>query len=165
MALIPVLRVKDKNGNIIEVPAIKGDKGDPGDGGKTTKEIIDIIYPVGSIYMTLNAADPSDLFEGTTWEQIMGRFLFGAGNTFIGDDLVEAELGSTGGYYNAELIKHSHEQFYPSATLSAGEGNLSAADITIEGRWLSTSEAGTIEDGAGRNMPPYLAVNIWKRTV
>lgn len=160
----PVLRVKDQNGNIVEIPAIKGDKGDPGDGEKTAAEIIDIIYPVGSIYMTLNAANPSVLFEGTTWEQIQGRFLFGAGNTFIGNDLVEAELGSTGGYYNAELIKHSHEQFYPSVTVPAGDGVSEAAGIVVESQWLSTSEAGTVEDGTGRNVPPYLAVNIWKRT-
>lgn len=28
-----ILRVKDKDGNIIDIPAIKGDKGDPGDTG------------------------------------------------------------------------------------------------------------------------------------
>lgn len=33
-----ILRVKDENGNIIPIPAIKGDKGDPGTPGKDGKD-------------------------------------------------------------------------------------------------------------------------------
>lgn len=35
--------------------------------------IIDIVYPVGSIYMSVNAADPSKLFSGTSWEKLRGQ--------------------------------------------------------------------------------------------
>lgn len=30
---MPILRVRDEDGNIVEIPAIKGDKGEPGDSG------------------------------------------------------------------------------------------------------------------------------------
>lgn len=44
--------------------------------------IIDIVYPVGSIYMSVNATDPSKLFSGTAWEKLEGRFLLGSSSTY-----------------------------------------------------------------------------------
>ena len=37
--------------------------------------IADVIYPVGSIYMSMNKTNPAELFGGT-WQQITGTFLF-----------------------------------------------------------------------------------------
>ena len=39
------------------------------------------IYPVGSIYMSINSTDPSELFGGE-WEQIKDRFLLACGTTY-----------------------------------------------------------------------------------
>lgn len=50
--------------------------------------LADLIYPIGSIYMSANAVDPGTLFGGT-WERITGKFLIGADDTYT--------LGSTGG--------------------------------------------------------------------
>lgn len=52
------------------------------------QEILNIIYPVGSIYMSTNSVNPSTLFGGT-WTAITGRFLLGADSTY--------KAGSTGG--------------------------------------------------------------------
>lgn len=52
------------------------------------KDIINIVYPVGSIYMSVNDTDPSLLFHGT-WERIKDRFLLASGDTY--------SAGSTGG--------------------------------------------------------------------
>lgn len=53
----------------------------------TIAEIFDRIYPVGSIYISVNDTNPSVLFGGT-WEQITGRFLLATGypgnNTYDG---------------------------------------------------------------------------------
>ena len=64
----------------------------------------DKIYPVGSIYMTVNNVDPGDLFGGT-WEQIQGKFLLGASSGHA--------AGSSGGtetvtLTTAQLPEHSH---------------------------------------------------------
>ena len=42
------------------------------------QEIFNLIYPVGSIYLSMNSTDPSKLFGGT-WEAINSRFLIGTG--------------------------------------------------------------------------------------
>ena len=39
------------------------------------------LYPIGSIYLSVNSTNPSNYFGGT-WEQIEDRFLIGAGNLY-----------------------------------------------------------------------------------
>ena len=46
------------------------------------------IYPIGSIYMSVNSADPGTLFGGI-WQRIQDTFLLAAGSSY--------EAGSTGG--------------------------------------------------------------------
>ena len=57
-----------------------------GDSKKTT--IADLVYPVGSIYMSVNSTSPATLFGGT-WTQIQDTFLLAAGSTYA--------AGATGG--------------------------------------------------------------------
>jgi uncharacterized lipoprotein NlpE involved in copper resistance len=61
--------------------------------------IFNLIYPVGSIYMSVNNVSPATLFGGT-WEQIQDRFLLAAGSNY--------SAGSTGGSANASLPAHTH---------------------------------------------------------
>ena len=63
--------------------------------------MLDTIYPVGSIYMSVNNVSPSTLFGGT-WEAIQDRFLLAAGSSYSG--------GTTGG-----SATHT-----PSGTLNGG---------------------------------------------
>lgn len=132
--------------------------------------IIDIIYPVGSIYMSLNSANPSTLFGGT-WEQVKGRFLVGAGTKY--------KAGSTGGEATHtltlnEMPNHAHAIFAPNAggpTEGAAIGFPEVSDKRTW--WAEASKTGVRGGGVGandgeaqahNNMPPYLAVYIWKRT-
>ena len=54
------------------------------------------IYPVGSIYISVNNTNPGTLFGGF-WTQITDRFLLAAGNTY--------DVGSTGGW---ETHRHKY---------------------------------------------------------
>lgn len=123
--------------------------------------IVDLIYPVGSLYMSTSAAKPSTLFGGT-WERIKDAFLLASGDTY--------SAGSTGGEAAhtltiSELPEHQHDL---QNTDSSGE----YADFTSFGvaEASNQGEAGNIRTsyvGGGQahnNMPPYLCVNIWKRT-
>ena len=44
----------------------------------TQKHIVDMIYPIGTVYLTMDGKDPKELFPETTWKRISeGRFLSG----------------------------------------------------------------------------------------
>ncbi|AIF54344.1 putative antireceptor [Lactobacillus phage Ld25A] len=142
------------------------------------KNIFDMIYPVGSIYISVNSVNPSVLFGGT-WEQIQDSFLLGAGSTY--------SAGSTGGEANHTLTQAE----IPNYAI----GNLATLVPINHGNWAnggivatnmgqtSTTKSGLKENGnvmtsgiqysymiysngGGKphnNMPPYLSVYIWKR--
>lgn len=44
------------------------------DGKPISQEIVNIIYPVGSVYMSLNNVNPSVMFGGS-WQEITGRYI------------------------------------------------------------------------------------------
>lgn len=123
----------------------------------------DDIYPVGSIYMSVNSTNPANLFGGT-WTQLKDRFLLGAGSTYTN--------GSTGGEASHtltvnEMPSHSHGQY---VTVSSG-GSLSANcdyDSYASGKARKSAQnVSTDPTGGGNshnNMPPYLVVYMWQRT-
>ena len=118
--------------------------------------IVDIVYPIGSIYMSVNAADPSTLFSGTSWEKLQGRFLLGSNSTY--------KSGSTGGQAThtltvSEMPAHTHNYFKVSTSASVKD----TASGSAYGDY-STSTTSVGGGAAHNNMPPYLVVNMWKRT-
>ena len=125
--------------------------------------ILEAVYPVGSIYMSVNSTSPATLFGGT-WEAIQGKFLLGAyGNTY--------KAGTTGGeathtLTTREMPNHNHAVYYPNAGADdhSAPGNYpdGPSDSTYYAVGSYTSSEGGGE--AHNNMPPYLAVYIWKRT-
>ena len=146
------------------------------------KEIIDLIYPVGSVYISVSSVNPQTIFGGT-WVQIEDTFLLAAGQTYA--------AGATGGeaahvLTESEMPSHAH---YPTGSTAAERDTWRAALIKdISGRsgklamssggdrygvasnaaWEDVGLAGqTGSTGGGQahnNMPPYLAVYVWKRT-
>ena len=47
---------------------------------KIAQELLDIIYPVGSVYLTINDVNPQTLFGGT-WVKCSGGFIYGSTGT------------------------------------------------------------------------------------
>lgn len=150
-------------------------------GGRTLAEIMLALYPVGAVYISVNSTSPASLFGGE-WTQINGRFLIGTGAPENNDDGTspgnyDKTLGSKGGEANHtltvnEMPSHVHESiqangdiYYKilygqggSITTNAGTVNYTTGSGGFE---LKTSPSG----GSQRhnNMPPYLAVYMWKR--
>lgn len=126
-----------------------------------TNLVLDMIYPVGSIYMSVNATSPSTLFGGT-WEQIQDRFLLAAGNSYSG--------GDTGGESTHtltidEIPDHGHTIFYSNTSGGQSFGYQFNNKGERSGAQESSSGIGhTGGSKAHNNMPPYLAVYMWKRT-
>jgi len=122
----------------------------------TNSEIADLIYPVGSIYMSVNSTSPATLFGGT-WQQIEDTFLLSAGSTYT--------AGATGGEATHtltidEMPSHNHGLYsrntYQSGTTGAING------WNTGGTSYNTKNTGG--GGAHNNMPPYLVVYMWQRT-
>lgn len=115
------------------------------------------IYPVGSIYMSINSTDPSELFGGE-WEQIKDRFLLACGTTYSN--------GATGGEATHKLTVNeipSHEHLTGNRA-SYGTGNVNATiGYYNSGSTSSVSTSLTGGSQAHNNMPPYLAVYCWVR--
>lgn len=153
--------------------------------------ILDLIYPVGSIYMSVNSTDPSTLMAGTTWQRITGKFLLAA--TDGGSSGASQAAGNTGGAATVTLTaaqsglrSHSHgagtnQAFirYNYGTVSSGVGERSVASgasgnykapvvnnasVDFSYAQSTSSEGGDDATSAHNNMPPYLSVYVWKRT-
>lgn len=124
------------------------------------------IYPVGSIYMSVNSASPASLFGGT-WEQLKDRFLLGAGDTYV--------AGSAGGEAAHkltvdEIAAHGHDigltEYSSGTTVEAWHLTLKESAYVTYSNDTKRYTAPTNESGGGvahNNMPPYLAVYMWKR--
>lgn len=124
--------------------------------------ILDNVYPIGSIYMSVNSTNPKNLFGGT-WEQIQGKFLFGMDSSY--------PAGSTGGeathkLTQSEMPKHNHIIYAPNAGGPDKGAALGFPEVGSSNTWWAvacmTEQTGNNE--AHNNMPPYLSVYIWKRT-
>lgn len=131
-------------------------------GGVDVSTVLDKVYPVGSIYMSVNSTNPKTLFGGT-WVQIKDRFLLAAGTTY--------KAGATGGeathtLTTSEMPSHNHAVYTPNdgAADHSAPGNYpdGTSDSTYYAVGSYTSSAGG--GGAHNNMPPYLSVYVWKRT-
>lgn len=115
-------------------------------------------YPVGAIYLSVTDANPAALFGGT-WERIGGRFLLGADTTYT--------AGSTGGEAEHtltadEMPRHNHDVDNLNASGNATPFmTVQAQDKSGFGGNVQTMYAGGGK--AHNNMPPYLAVYMWKR--
>ena len=137
---------------------------------------LDFIWPVGSIYQTTDTAFDPNAAWGGTWERIKDTFLLAAGDTY--------SAGATGGESShtlttSEMPAHSHvpntSGEYFVTTEDNGANNTRVAYSSTGNRWVDgqTSQShfhhrtGTDTVGSGaahNNMPPYVAVNVWKRT-
>ena len=121
----------------------------------------DLIYPVGSIYMSVNSTSPSTLFGGT-WEQIKDKFLLSCGDTYSN--------GSTGGEATHtltidEMPSHTHNLSVSNNSTTTQSGNYPPTIASDKANnWDSKGVNYTGGSKAHNNMPPYLAVYVWKRT-
>lgn len=137
--------------------------------------IVNLTYPIGSIYMSVNSTSPATLFGGT-WERLKSRFLLGADDSTY-------KLGNTGGSTTHKHSTGNHTltiDEIPSHThpIPGGDGQRNGdngSDWQKQGWTVNTYSKDTGSAGGGKahnhgntgdasNLPPYLAVYMWKRT-
>ena len=158
----------EKNGavNLVTLPTTEETPGEAPTinagtfGGMTVSQFVEMIYPVGSIYMSASATSPETLFGGT-WEQLKDRFLLGAGNSYT--------VGSTGGQSSVKLVKAN---IPPLALYYSGQSEPARPCISANVLYTGTKQNGYVDAVNTQNtnptpvstMPPYLAVYMWQRT-
>lgn len=177
------------------------------------EQLLNLIYPVGSIYISVRDTSPQT-FLGGTWERLQDRFLLGASSTYA--------VNTQGGSKDAVIVAHTHglsgtatsngAHTHTTSGTAASAGSHShaaygGANVTSSGgseglesygsryssfrkieqgtyaagahthsvtgtaasngahtHTLSGSATSTGVSGTNANMPPYLAVYMWKRT-
>lgn len=125
-------------------------------------------WPIGSIYMSVNSTSPASLFGGT-WEKLSNTFLLAASSSY--------PAGSTGGEFTHKLTQSELPNYSLSVTngsnvIRSKTGNTADAHVQTQssGWGIPNWESKTVTVASGgsgeahNNMPPYLAVYMWKRT-
>lgn len=134
--------------------------------------IVDLIYPVGAIYISVVSTSPATLFGGT-WAA------FGAGKTLVGLDASDAAFDTveeTGG-----AKTHTHTLTSASAQIASTSDGIRSNRITQSftpnrifsassptdtvfstSTSVSTALAGSTD--AGSSLQPYIVTYMWKRT-
>jgi microcystin-dependent protein len=124
-----------------------------------TTATLSSVYPVGSIYTSVVATNPTTFFGGQ-WNP------FGQGKVMIGVDSTDTDfdtVGNTGGAKTHTLItdeipSHTHSMSIENASGTGSTGSSNGAS--------SFSTVNTSATGGGQahnNLQPYVVVYMWKR--
>lgn len=126
--------------------------------------LVDLLHPVGSIYISVDPVDPMEIFGGIWEPYSTGRTLIGAGTYTEGSTTVTYTVESEGGEYSHtltvdEIPAHRHRQYCAKKAYSGSK--------TYEyGGGTSGSYNALTAVGGGKahnNVQPYIGVYIWKR--
>lgn len=114
-------------------------------------------WPVGSIYMSMVATSPATLFGGT-WVRMENRFLLGAGSGYA--------AGATGGEAEHTLTENEMPSHYHLIAMNqAGESEYwGPMGAVMQDGYVANTTKPAGGDQPHNNMPPYIAVYMWRRT-
>lgn len=129
--------------------------------------LLDIIYPIGSVYITFNTISPANSVGGT-WELLQNVFLYSSADA----------AGTTGGEKTHlltidEMPSHQHGIFHPivvpwknyiHTVWNHMQGTVSGPDVYGEANANVVKTSNTGNSKAHNNMPPYITVHIYRRT-
>jgi hypothetical protein len=150
----------------------------------TRADIVNHIYPVGSIFLSFTNVNPSVRFTGTTWVQVsQGRFVVGVGTGYDGIQNKLFKAGNNDGEYAHQLSineipSHDHDPRNRPTQLglvmrsacgtqyeetpSRGDGTGCNSEMFV---W-SPVEPLAVQGGNGyhENTPPGFGLYVWQRT-
>ena len=180
------------NGNSITGNTINGG------GFSKPQDIVDLIYPVGSVYISIDNVNPNAKFPGsvTTWVRVAkGKFIagVGTGTDANGETKFIAEGDNDNGEYDvtldaSQMPSHNHYLSTPGngqhtgrisettylhdqasfADLNYQAPNNANFEYILHGTDRVASSGLTSPKGGDQphtNIPPYMGMYIWKRTI
>lgn len=119
---------------------------------RSIKDVIDIVYPVGSIFTSIGSQNPNELWSGTTWERFAeGRVLMGAGTYTENGTTYTYTAGNTGGQAKHQLTAdempaHSHSASSSTANLTGSMSNSKQDSLTTS---ADIGTSGIVSKGTG----------------
>lgn len=134
---------------------------------KTAQQVtFDTIYPVGSIYMSVNATNPSELFGGT-W------VAWGSGRVPVGVDTSDSDfltIEKTGGEKTHELSinempSHTHANYAKrtNVTINSSGNTIISCHRSNTGASTGDNIGKTGSNAPHNNLQPYITCYMWKR--
>ena len=125
-------------------------------------ELIKLVFPIGSTYITQTNTNPSEILKFGTWERVKGKVLVGLDE----DDTDFNEIGKTGGEKTHTLTVDEMPSHTHTVNYSGGAGT--STGVTAMGDQLGTSSAIVQATGGGQshnNLQPYQVIGyMWRRT-
>lgn len=130
----------------------------------TIANILNSVYPVGTIYTSISNANPGLTFGGI-WEA------FGSGKTLVGVDTSDADFNTvqkTGGEKTHtltidEMPSHNHDKLKLRWSTNTGANAVYGSNGSGSGSEYDT-QAYQGGDQPHNNLQPYITVYFWKRT-
>ena len=131
----------------------------------TLANVLKLVWPVGSVFLSVVSTSPATLLGFGTWAAMaVGKFLVGVDAGDPDFDAAEDTGGAkTHTLTEAEIPSHVHGELAP--TSASGGAMRFGVDTNASGSvaaGLNTAAAGG--GGAHNNLPPFCAVFAWKRT-
>ena len=148
---------------------------DVNEASNQSKTLLELWYGIGSVYLSFNYVNPAELLGFGEWQLIENRFLIGAGDAYEAGDiggeetvtLSEKQVPKVEGritLHNGMVATNVHKVegcFSPDVTrekyIAQGDGTAGASSVGQ----IKFSNGGDNE--AHNNMPPYIAVYMWRR--
>lgn len=132
------------------------------------KGLMELVFPIGSTYITQNDTNPNTILKFGTWERLKGKVCLGLDE----DDTNMNKIGKTGGekthtLSTSEIPSHAHYSLIHQCGSEAQGYGLSTGGafvnrVMVEGMTLDTSTTGGSQ--AHNNMPPYEVIGyMWIR--
>lgn len=136
--------------------------------------LLDIVYPVGSIYTSMNAESPASTVGGT-WTQITDRYLKATDDTIgetggaasyiftLDDQKTRACIGASGS--DAASIAYIAESpaFAPTKYRSVGSYTILGGSSTTQARSFNHHTPVYGQTNSSSTEPPYLTCCMWYR--
>ena len=129
--------------------------------------LLNTIFPIGSIYFTASAINPSTSIGGTWERYAQGKCLFS-----VDDTDTDFSFETTGGVKEVILTEAQMPSHYHMLTDNYRKiryGHAGGDGALGQGGWigLDSSVEPTTTAGSNQpheNLPPYIAIYCWKRT-
>lgn len=128
-------------------------------------QMINALYPVGSVYISFNSSMPSILTSGRTWARVTGNYVLKTVTEGIGGVLTAADSTGATTLTVSQIPSHTHGFVNYFATSGSDSTRRCAGVVGSD-----SSSYATTATGGGKShvhtagMPANVSVYMWKRT-